>query len=70
MENLPLQIGKIDNIAVRQPEGANPSRYEVQRRRGSEATCPNDKNLGILQFLLALAANFTQNHLTAIAINL
>ena len=70
VEDLPLQVRKIDHVAVNQSDRADTRRAQVQGDRGTQASGANHKDLGPAQFLLPLAANLLEDDLPAVPFDL
>lgn len=70
VKDLALEIGQVHYIAVDQPNGADSCSGQIQCRRGTEATGADEKNPGFGDFFLPLAADFRQQDMPAVAVNL
>ncbi len=69
-QHLALQIGHLDDIGIDQPQMADASGGEVQRRWGAQAARPDDEHLGGLQRLLPGAADLAQDQVAGVALDL
>ena len=70
MDNLALQIGKVNDVCIGNADGANACGGEVHSDRSAEATCANDKHLGVQKLLLALCTHFLEDDVAGIAFKL
>src|SRR6185312_7903810 len=70
VKDLALEIGQVHYIAVDQPNGADSCSGQIQCRRGTEATGADEKNPGFGDFPLPLAADFRQQDMPAVTVDL
>src|SRR3984957_3102970 len=68
--NLPLQIRKVDNVEIDEPEFADSGRGEIQTERGAESACADQQHLGVLELELTFHADFGHDQVAALAENL
>ena len=70
VEDLPLQVRKIDHVAVNQSDRADTRRAQVQGDRRTQASGADHKDLGPAQFLLPFTANLLEDDLPAVSFDL
>ena len=62
-----VQVGSPDNIVVGDTNGADAGRGEVVHECAADGACADDKDAGVLQKLLAFAAEFRDHALAGIS---
>ena len=67
VDDLPLQIARIDHVEVHQTDGAHAGRGEVVRQRRAEAACPDAQDLGGFKLPLALHADLGKDQVARVA---
>jgi len=67
VEDLALQVGEIDLVAVGDGQAADAGRGEVERRRAAESTRADDERVRGPQLLLALDPEFGKEDVPAVA---
>ena len=67
IEDLPLQVGEIDLVRIRDREAAHAARCEIKRRRTAEAACADDQGMSGAQPFLPLHPDFGEQDVAAIA---
>jgi hypothetical protein len=67
VEDLPLEIGEVDLVAVGEGQAAEPGSGEIERSRAAEAARADDQRRGRAQLLLALDAELGEEDVTAVA---
>ncbi len=70
VQDLPLEIGEIDHVAVDEPDRADARRGQVEGRGRTQSAGADDQDLGLVQLLLPLAADIRQNDVPAVALYL
>jgi hypothetical protein len=54
VKDLPLQVGELDDVGIREPESADAGQRQVERSRRTEPADADDQNAARLQPSLAL----------------
>ena len=67
MQDLALQVGEIDRVAVRKHEGPDARRCQVHRSGRAQPASTDHQRAGIQQALLTLHAEFGQQNVPRIA---
>ena len=67
VDNLALQIGKVDHVGISNADGAHACCGKVHRHGGPEAASANHEHLRIQELLLTLRAYFLQDDVAGIA---
>src|SRR5450631_9475 len=67
MNDLALQVGEVDGVAVAHGDAADAARREVEERRRAEAARADDERVCGEQALLRLLAKLVQQQVPAIA---
>ncbi len=67
VDDLPLQVGQVDRIEIRQVQLADPGRGQVQRHRRTQAAKTDDQCAAALQAQLALDVDLRQQDLATVA---
>ncbi len=67
MDDLPLEVGHVDDIRVRDPESSDSGSGQVKGRRASEAAGAHDEDTRVLQPGLTLDSDSRDDYLTGIA---
>jgi len=70
MEDLPLQVGEIYDVAVNQANRADARRSQIQRNRGTQTSGADDQDLGPAQFLLTFSSHLIEDDLPAVSFDL
>ena len=70
VQDLPLQVREIDDIAIDQTDGADSGGSEIESGRRAEPPGTDEQDLRLVQLYLALATYVAENNLTAISLNL
>src|SRR6266508_5840419 len=70
VQDLALQVRHVHDIAVHEPERADPGRGEVHGRRGAQASRPDEQHFGAQQLALPLLAHLIQEEIAAVALDL
>ena len=70
MQDLTLEVGRVDLVHVDDAEGPHPRRGQVQGGRRAEAPRTEEKDLGVQQPLLAGLADLGQEEVAVIAVAL
>ena len=70
MNDLPLKIGQVYLICVCNADSTHASCCQIHCCRSAQTACTNNQHLGIQQLLLSLYANFFQNDVAGIALDL
>ena len=70
MQDLPLQVREIDDIAIDQTDGADAGRSQIESGRRAEPPGADEQDFRLGQLHLALAADVAQNNLPAVSLNL
>jgi hypothetical protein len=66
VEDLPLQVGEIDLVAVGDGQAADAGSGEVERRRAAEAARADDQRVRRAQLLLPLDADLGEQDMAAV----
>ena len=66
MDDLALQVGEIDAVAVADGDAADAAGSEVEKRRGAEAARADDKRVSGEEALLRILAELVQQQVAAI----
>ena len=66
VENLPLQIGQIDQVGIHNADGADAGSREVERRRRSETSRPHQQDPGARETLLSREADLAQRQMARV----
>ena len=67
VQDLPLEIGQVDNVEIDNAELTHTRRRQIQRERRTEAAGPNREHSRRLQFQLPFHAHFGHDQMTAVA---
>ena len=67
MQDLPLEIGQVDNVEIDNAELTHTRRRQIQRERRTEASRPNREHSRRLQFQLPFHAHLGHDQMTAVA---
>ncbi len=67
MNDLPLQIARVDDIEIDEAEGADSRRGQIQGQRRTESAGADTQHLGGLELLLAFHADFGQDQVARVA---
>jgi hydroxyacylglutathione hydrolase len=67
VDDLSLEIGKVDDIEIDETESADARSGEVQSNRGSQATSPHQEHTRRFQLSLAGLANLRQQYVSTVA---
>src|SRR3972149_2090158 len=70
MQNLPLEVGEIDAIAVHQPQRADSGCGQIKGRRRSQPSGPDDQDPALTEADLSFAADVGNHDLAAVALDL
>jgi hypothetical protein len=70
VEDLPLEVREINDIAVDQSNRADAGRGQVQSSRRSQPSGSDKEHFGLAEFQLALAADILQDDVTAVPLDL
>jgi hypothetical protein len=70
VQDLPLQVREIDDIAIDQTDGADTGGSEIESGRRAEPPGTDEQDLRLVQLHLALATYVAENNLTAVSLNL
>ena len=62
-----IQVGRADDVVVGDTDGADAGRGEVVHECAADGACADDKDAGVLQKLLAFAAEFRDHALAGIS---
>jgi hypothetical protein len=69
VDDLALQVARLDHVRVDDPEGPDAGRGEVEERRRPEATGADDEDPGRGQPLLPLPAHLREKHVARIPLH-
>jgi hypothetical protein len=67
VQDLPLQVREIDDIAIDQTNGADTGGSKIESGRRAEPTGANEQDFRLAQLHLALATDLAENNLTAVS---
>ena len=67
MNDLPLKIGERHCIVVNNAKRADTGCSKILQDGSPEPACPDDKNTGILEFLLPCTANLLHDNVAGVA---
>ena len=67
MDDLALQIGKLDDVEIREHQMADPGSGQVHGHRRAQAAHADDQHARGEQLLLAFATDLAQQHVAAVA---
>ncbi len=70
VQDLALQVRRVDHVHVDDPERPHPRRGQVERGRGAEAARPEQQDLGVEQLQLARLAHLGQEQVALVAVAL
>ena len=70
MQDLSLQVGAIDDVAIDDRKRPDTGRRQVIRRGRTESTRSDQEHFGVEQFLLTLDADLRDEEMTAVALEL
>src|SRR5215207_6422979 len=70
VQNLPLEIREIHDIAINEPDRAHAGGSEIQRGRGAQPSGADEKNLRLGDLLLSFAADLRQENMPAVPVYL
>jgi hypothetical protein len=70
MQDLSLEIRQVHDIAVYQSDRADTGRSKIEGRRRTEASGPDQENLGFGHFDLSFATDLIEDDMPAIALYL
>ena len=70
VQDLPLEIGEIHLIRVRDADGSHTGRCQIHGSGRSEPAGPNDEDLRVQQLLLPSEPDFFQNDMPGVAFQL
>ncbi len=70
VDHLPLQVRQIDLVVVDDPQRADASGSQIQRRGRPQASGPQQQHLGVEQLLLALDSDLRQQQMSRVAFTL
>ena len=70
VDDLTVQIGQLNRVAVRNADRADTRTGEVQQGGGAECAGADDQNTGVTQSLLSARTEFRQQKLAGVAIEL
>ena len=70
MDDLPLQIRKVNDIEIHEADGADTGCCQIHRRGCAEAARADDEHLAIEQLLLSLATNLLQDDVSRVTLEL
>ena len=68
MEYLPLEVGSVHRVEIRDSKSSYARSGEIERRRRSKPACADDENLRGHQPSLSLSADLLQQDLPVIAL--
>jgi hypothetical protein len=67
MQNLPLQIGIINDVSVDYAQGPDSRGSEIECRRRAQASRADEQHFGVEEFALALFPDLRNQEVAAIA---
>src|SRR5690606_499249 len=67
MDDLPLQVGQIHPVVIRQPQLADPGTGQIERSRTAQSAHADDQHAAVEQALLTLHVDLLQQNLPAVA---
>ena len=67
VQDLPLQVGQIDDIEVNDAQCAHARRRQIQRHRRAQAARPDAQHARLLQLELTLHADLGQDEVAGVA---
>ena len=67
VQDLPLQVGEVDRVAVGEQDPADAGRGEIERRRRAEAAGADHQRVRAEQALLPLDADLVEQDVAAVA---
>ena len=67
MQNLALQVGRVDPVAIGDVQGANPRTGQIDRHGRAQATGPDDQNACLQQARLSLKPDLVEQQMARIA---
>ena len=70
VQDLPLQVGEIDDIAIDETNGADTGGSKIESGRRAEPPGADEQDLRLAQLQLALAADIAEDNLPAVSLNL
>ena len=70
MDDLALQVGEVDNVVVDDADGTDPGGGQIEQQRRAEAAGTDHQDLRAEKARLAFAADFLQQDVTGITLNL
>ena len=66
VENLPVQIRRVDLVEIDEADPAHPCRGEIDSDGTSQSSCPNDQDGGALELLLTFFADLRKDQMTCV----
>src|ERR1700758_730856 len=70
MYDLPLQIGEVNPVGIRDADRADPGGGEVEQQRRAKTTCANDEDPGGQKPDLPLLPDFIEDQVAGVALEL
>ena len=70
MEDLPLEVGQVDDVPVHQADGADAGCGQIETGRRSQSAGADEQYFGLAQLELAFAADVLQDDVAAVAFDL
>ena len=70
VDDLPLQVGQIHHIRIGNADGAHARSRQIHGCRSTQTACADDEDFCVQQLFLALDANFFQDDVAGVALQL